>query len=96
MLSLYEADLIAEQKSLLMVITMLLYAAISIPVAWLDKLTKPTFDAFSGLYVLFSVITLALMALLNIYIPFCMKMEPNVAKEMGPLSASGDDDHRRD
>ncbi|KIV89129.1 hypothetical protein, variant 1 [Exophiala mesophila] len=83
-----------KQKSLLMVITIFLYAAISIPVAWLDKLTKPTFDAFSGLYVLFSVITLALMALLNIYIPFCMKLEPDVAKEMGSFSVSDETERR--
>lgn len=50
-----------------------LYGAFSIPAYWLQSYTLYNFNVLSALYILFQIITLVLMAILNIYIPHCMR-----------------------
>jgi hypothetical protein len=49
------------------------YGVVTIPVYWLQDFTSYDFNVISALSILFSVITNILVALLNIYVPFCMR-----------------------
>lgn len=49
------------------------YGAFSIPAYWLQGYTDRDFQTLTGLYVVFNIVTLVLIAVLNIYIPYCMR-----------------------
>lgn len=50
------------------------YGAFSAPAYWLRKNTLSNFNSFIALYVIFGVLTFILIALINIYIPHCMRL----------------------
>lgn len=66
-----------ENKSLLVTLFLIAYSAVTTPAYWLKDVSLSNFNSFIALYVVFGVFTFILMALLNIYIPHCMR----VAKE---------------
>lgn len=64
---------IQEHKSVLVTFLIVCYGAFSTPAYWLRSSTLANFNAFIALYVIFGVLTFILIALLNIYIPHCMR-----------------------
>jgi len=69
-----EADLLcAEHKTHLVTFSVILYGALPIPSYWLTTPTLANFNALFSLYVVFGIVTSILIALLNIYIPYCMR-----------------------
>lgn len=69
-----ETDFITENKSLIVTVFIALYGALSIPAYWLQSMTVTSFKAMEALYVVYAVVTYLLIALLNIYIPHCMRL----------------------
>lgn len=61
------------KKHLLVTISIVLYGVFAIPAYWLQGYDARNFASLLALYVLFNVITLVIMAVLSIYIPFCMR-----------------------
>jgi hypothetical protein len=57
---------------------LIIYGALCIPGAWLDGFTKPVFDTLAALYVVYAIVTLMIVALLNIYIPHLMNTGPEI------------------
>lgn len=49
------------------------YGVLSIPVYWLQELSAYNFQTLTGLSIAFTIVTNVLIALLNIYIPYCMR-----------------------
>lgn len=78
----------AGRKSIFFVLTLIIYGALCVPGAWLDGFTKHIFDTLAGLYVLWSVVTLMIAALLNIYIPHLMNTEPEMLQHTTDLSVT--------
>ncbi|KAI1846241.1 hypothetical protein JX265_010618 [Neoarthrinium moseri] len=62
-----------NQKTLLVSGAIVLYGVLAIPSYWLTDPTITNFNALFALYVVFGVVTSILIALLNIYIPHCMR-----------------------
>jgi hypothetical protein len=60
-------------KHLLVTGAIVLYGAFSVPAYWLQDYTLANFHALSGLYIIFQVVTLVMMAIMSIYIPHCMR-----------------------
>lgn len=56
-----------------------LYGIISIPVYWLQGFSSHNFQVLSGLSITFTITTNILIAILNIYIPYCMRSASGVA-----------------
>ena len=50
-----------------------LYGIIAIPVHWLQGISGYNFQVLSGLSIVFTIITSILIAILNIYVPYCMR-----------------------
>jgi len=50
-----------------------LYGIISIPVYWLQGVSGYNFQVLSGLSIAFTITTNILVAILNIYVPYCMR-----------------------
>jgi hypothetical protein len=50
-----------------------IYGVISIPVNWLQGYTDYNFKTLTALNIIFTISTNILVALLNIYIPYCMQ-----------------------
>ena len=61
------------RKSLLVTIFMVIYGALGIPVYFLREPTMANFHALYGIVVVYGVATTTLIALLNIYLPYCMR-----------------------
>jgi hypothetical protein len=62
-----------------------IYGAFALPVYWLRGISEDNFKSLIALYVVFGVITFVLVALLNIYIPHCMRQvneHVNAAQEV--------------
>jgi hypothetical protein len=51
----------------------ILYGIISIPVYWLQGYSFYNFQVLSGLSIAFTITTNILVAILNIYVPYCMR-----------------------
>lgn len=51
----------------------ILYGIISIPVYWLQGISGYNFQVLSGLSITFTITTSILVAVLNIYVPYCMR-----------------------
>jgi hypothetical protein len=51
----------------------ILYGIISIPVYWLQGISGYNFQVLSGLSIAFTITTSILVAVLNIYVPYCMR-----------------------
>jgi hypothetical protein len=51
----------------------ILYGIISIPVYWLQGYSGYNFQVLSGLSIAFNITTNILVAILNIYVPYCMR-----------------------
>jgi len=51
----------------------ILYGVISIPVYWLQGISSYNFQVLSGLSIAFTITTSILVAVLNIYVPYCMR-----------------------
>lgn len=51
----------------------ILYGIISIPVYWLQGYSVYNFQVLSGLSIAFTITTDILVAILNIYVPYCMR-----------------------
>ena len=58
---------------MLITILFVLYGVITIPVYWLQAYTEYDFKVLTALPILFNIATNILVALLNIYIPYCMR-----------------------
>lgn len=69
-----ETDFVTGNKSLIVTLFIVLYGALSIPAYWLQSMTLTSFKAMEALYVVWAVVTFLLIALLNIYIPHCMRL----------------------
>lgn len=50
-----------------------LYGIISIPVYWLQGISGQDFQVLSGLSIAFTITTNILVAILSIYVPYCMR-----------------------
>lgn len=61
------------RKHLLVSFFIICYGTFSIPVYWLQGHDSHDFATLIALYVLFNIVTLILIAVLNIYIPYCMR-----------------------
>lgn len=61
---------------------------------WIRDVSVSNFNAFIALYVIFGVLTFILIALLNIYIPYCMRLvkEKEVVEALQTESSSSLDD----
>ena len=66
-----------SRKHLLVSFFIICYGAFSIPVYWLQDYNSHDFATLIALYVLFNIVTLILIAVLNIYIPYCMRQNYN-------------------
>ena len=51
----------------------ILYGIMSAPVYWLDGISDYNFQVLSGLSIIFTITTNILVAVLNIYVPYCMR-----------------------
>jgi hypothetical protein len=49
------------------------YGIIAIPVYWLQGYSLYNFQVLSGLSIAFTITTNILVAILNIYVPYCMR-----------------------
>ena len=49
------------------------YGIIAIPVYWLQGYSLYNFQVLSGLSIAFTITTSILVAVLNIYVPYCMR-----------------------
>lgn len=56
-----------------MTLLFILYGIISIPVYWLQGISGYNFQVLSGLSIAFTITTSILVAVLNIYVPYCMR-----------------------
>jgi hypothetical protein len=61
------------KKHLLVTALFIFYGVISIPVNWLQGYTDYDFKTLTALNIIFSISTNISVALLNIYIPYCMQ-----------------------
>lgn len=61
------------RKHLLVTFFILCYGVLSIPAYWLQDPTNKNFQSLTDLYIVFNIVTLILIAVLNIYIPHCMR-----------------------
>ena len=73
-------------KHVLVTVSIVCYGAFSVPAYWLQEYTLHNFYTLSALYIIFQVVTLVLMALLNIYIPHCMHRVVTTASNAGEIS----------
>lgn len=71
----YQSQLTTEpaKKHLLVTALFIIYGVISIPVNWLQSYTDYNFKTLTALNIIFTISTNILVALLNIYIPYCMQ-----------------------
>ena len=60
------------------------YGALSIPAYWLKDYTLSAFNSLLALWIVFNVVTFILGALLNIYIPYCMR-QATISAEPEPV-----------
>lgn len=51
----------------------IIYGIIAIPVYWLQEISNYNFQVLSALSITFTIVTSILIAILNIYIPYCMR-----------------------
>jgi hypothetical protein len=65
----------------------IIYGIICIPVYWLQRFSSHNFQVLSGLPIAFSIITSILIAILNIYVPYCMGTAS--AEEVKPVREEG-------
>lgn len=70
----------------------IIYGVISIPVNWLQGYSKYNFQTLTALNIIFTISTNILVALLNIYIPYCMRHA--VPENTGPGVAVGESMYR--
>lgn len=63
------------KKHLLVSFFIICYGVFAIPAYWLQGYNDHDFAALIALYVLFNIVTLILIAVLNIYIPHCMRQK---------------------
>ncbi|KAK5047490.1 hypothetical protein LTR84_006587 [Exophiala bonariae] len=63
-----------RRKTLLTTAMMVLYGIFVTPAYWLKNYTKTDFNSLIALWVMFGLLTFIFMALLNIYIPHCMRI----------------------
>ena len=56
-----------------MTLLFILYGIISIPVYWLQGISGYNFQVLGGLSIAFTITTSILVAVLNIYVPYCMR-----------------------
>lgn len=68
------------KKHFLVSFFIICYGVFAIPVYWLQRYTSHDFAALIALYVLFNIVTLILIAVLNIYIPYCMRQNYDESK----------------
>lgn len=61
------------KKYLLVTALFIIYGVISIPVNWLQAYSDYNFKTLTALNIIFTISTNILVALLNIYIPYCMQ-----------------------
>ena len=64
------------------------YGAFTVPVYWLKQYSLADFNSLIALYVIFGVLTFILIALLNIYIPYCMREAEEKAVAVSPRAGS--------
>ncbi|KAL8687320.1 MAG: hypothetical protein Q9218_006474 [Villophora microphyllina] len=90
----------AQNKSVLVSIFLVVYGAFAAPVYWLRSPSLRNFNSLVALYVVFGVLTFVLVALLNIYIPHCMRHAKAKARNAATPSAADsarkkyDSDHK--
>ena len=70
-----------------MTIFIVLYGALSIPVYWLQGYSLVNFEALTALWILFAINTFIIIALLNIYIPYCMRKQGQQVDESEVVGA---------
>ncbi|KAK5169793.1 uncharacterized protein LTR77_005771 [Saxophila tyrrhenica] len=73
------------KKHLLVTISIIAYGACSIPCYWLQNYTLAHFDTLTALWIIFAILTFIIIAVLNMYIPFCMRN--STASEQGDTMA---------
>jgi hypothetical protein len=64
------------RKHLMVTLLFIIYGVIAIPVYWLQGVTGHNFQVLSALSIAFTIVTSILVAILNIYIPHCMRTVP--------------------
>ncbi len=69
------------RKHLLVTIFIVAFGAFAIPAYWLQGYSVQNFQTLTALYIIFAIITSILIALLNIYIPHCMRTSVSAARE---------------
>lgn len=62
-----------SKKHLLVTVFVVCYGAFAIPAYWLKSYDTQDFASLIALYVIFNIFTLLLTAVLQIYIPYCMR-----------------------
>jgi len=73
------------------------YGALSIPAYWLKDYTLSAFNSLLALWIVFNVVTFILGALLNIYIPYCMRQSAMTAlSEPQPVVARAQSETRNE
>jgi len=65
--------LLTARKHLMVTLLFIVYGVIAIPVYWLQGVTSYDFQVLSALSITFTIVTSILIAVLNIYIPHCMR-----------------------
>jgi hypothetical protein len=72
----------------------IVYAVIAIPIAWLDGFSKQSFSSLTGLYVVYAVVSLMIVALLNIYNLHLMNSESEKQQHLRqePTDTDAEDD----
>ncbi|KAF2171428.1 hypothetical protein M409DRAFT_18545 [Zasmidium cellare ATCC 36951] len=63
-----------SRKHLIVTLLFITYGSIAIPTYWLQGLTQYNFNVLTGLQIVFTIVTNMLVAILNIYIPYCMRV----------------------
>jgi hypothetical protein len=68
-----DRSMCTARKHLMVTLLFILYGVLSIPVYWLQGYSGYNFQVLSGLSIAFTIATNILVAVLNIYIPYCMR-----------------------
>lgn len=71
------------------------YGAFAVPVYWLKDPSLADFNSLIALYVVYGVLTFILIALLNIYIPYCMRLAKENAALSPPADLPNDDEREK-
>ena len=84
-----------ENKTVLVTFFIVIYGALTVPAYWLNNVSLSDFNALIALYVVFGVVTFILIALLNVYLPHCMRLAKAAAGSVPTPTTTGEGEQEK-